>query len=410
MIKHRLFYGWIVVAATHAALFVIFGVAYSFAAFFAAFQSEFDASRGDVSLVFAISGFLYFLIGAFAGALSDRLGPRRISLFGMAVLAAGLFAAAHAQSLAMLYVTYSIGVGIGVGFVYVPSVGAVQPWFLKRRALASGIAVAGIGLGTLVGPLVAAWLIEAFAWRRAFELLGIGTVVLGGVAALLLDNRPSRHGVGPDGGPPLTPSPASPGAPLPGLTLREAMRTKPLWLLYASTLFSCMGLFIPFVHLAPYARDVGLSAATGVLLVGLIGIGSLVGRFGIAGVGDRFGRAQLLAIAYGGMGVMFALWLGSTSAPALGVFALLFGTFYGTMVALAPALVMDLFGARSIAGILGFVYTAAGIGNLIGPAFAGYAFDLSGSYTLPIAAGIGFNAAAVVAALALARAGRSRSA
>jgi len=77
-----------------------------------------------------------------------------------------------------------------------------------------------------------------------------------------------------------------------------------------------------------------------------------------------------------------ALWLGSTSAPALGVFALLFGTFYGTMVALAPALVMDLFGARSIAGILGFVYTAAGIGNLIGPAFAGYAFDLSGSYTL----------------------------
>jgi MFS family permease len=406
--KQRLFYGWIVVGATHAALFVIFGVAYSFAAFFSAFQSEFDASRGDVSLVFAISGFLYFLIGAFAGALSDRLGPRRISLFGMAALAAGLLAAAHAQSLAVLYVTYSIGVGIGVGFVYVPSVGAVQPWFLKRRALASGIAVAGIGLGTLVGPLVAAWLIDAFGWRRAFEFLAVGTVVIGGAAALLLDNRPARHGVGPDGGPPMA-APAGPGAPLPGLTLREAMRTRPLWLLYASTLFSCMGLFIPFVHLAPYARDVGLSAATGVLLVGLIGVGSLVGRFGIAGVGDRFGRAQMLAIANAGMGAMFGLWLVSTGAWALGLFALLFGTFYGTMVALAPALVMDLFGARSIAGILGFVYTAAGIGNLIGPALAGYAFDLSGSYTLPIVAGIAFNAAAVIAALALARMGKGAS-
>lgn len=407
--KQRLFYGWIVVAATHAALFVIFGVAYSFAAFFSAFQSEFDASRGDVSLVFAISGFLYFLIGAFAGALSDRLGPRRISLFGMAALAAGLLAAAHAQSLAMLYVTYSIGVGIGVGFVYVPSVGAVQPWFLRRRALASGIAVAGIGLGTLVGPLVAAWLIEAFGWRRAFELLAAGAVVIGGAAAMLLDNRPARHGVGADGGPPMAP-PAGAGAPLPGLTLREAMRTKPLWMLYAATLFSCMGVFIPFVHLAPYARDAGLSTATGVLLVGLIGIGSLVGRFGIAGVGDRFGRARLLAIANGGMGAMFALWLVSTSAPALGLFALLFGTFYGTMVALAPALVMDLFGARSIAGILGFVYTAAGIGNLVGPALAGYAFDLSGTYTLPIAAGIAFNAAAVLAALALARMGKGAAA
>jgi cyanate permease len=70
---------------------------------------------------------------------------------------------------------------------------------------------------------------------------------------------------------------------------------------------------------------------------------------------------------------------------------------------------MDLFGARSIAGILGFVYTAAGIGNLIGPALAGYAFDLSGSYTLPIVAGIAFNAAAVIAALALARMGKGAS-
>ncbi|MCX7892990.1 MAG: MFS transporter [Burkholderiales bacterium] len=404
--KHRPYYGWIVVAATHVALAVVFAVAYSFAAFFSAFEAEFAASRGDVSLVFAISGFLYFLIGAFAGALSDRLGPRRVALAGVAALAIGLAAAARAPSLAALYATYSIGVGLGVGFVYVPSVGAVQPWFLRHRALASGLAVAGIGLGTLVGPLLAAWLLEAFGWRRAFEALAIGAAILGGAAAALLDNRPARHGVGPDGGPPLAPrAGASPAQPA-GLTLREAVRTKPLWLLYAATLFSCAGLFIPFAHLAPYARDAGHPATTGVLLVGLIGVGSLVGRFAFAGIGDRFGRAQLLAFAYGGMAAMFALWLVSTGALALGVFAVVFGTCYGVMVALAPALVMDLFGARSIAGILGFVYTAAGVGNLVGPAFAGYAFDLAGSYAVPIAAGIVFNALAVGASLTLARLAR----
>ncbi|MGA8053271.1 MAG: MFS transporter [Burkholderiales bacterium] len=399
--KTRLFHGWVVVAATHVALFVVFGVAYAFAAFFSAFQSEFAARRGDVSLVFAISGFLYFLLGAFAGTVSDRFGPRRIALFGIACLAAGLLAASQARSLATLYVTYSIGVGLGVGFVYVPSVGAVQPWFLKRRALASGLAVAGIGLGTLVVPLLAAEFIEAFGWRRAFEVLAIGALVLGGAAALLLDNRPGRRGLGADGSPAAA-SPA-PGAPPPGATLAEALRSRPFWLLFTGTAFCSVGLFMPFVHLAPYAQDHGYAPETGVLLVGLIGVGSLVGRFGFGGLGDRFGRAALLAVVYAGMAAMLAVWLVSTGVFALGVFAVLFGTFYGAMVALAPPLVMDLFGARSVAGIIGFVYTAAGLGNLVGPAFAGYAYDLSGSYSVPIATGIVCNLVAMACALALRR-------
>ena len=109
--KAPVFYGWVVVAATHAVLFVIFGVAYSFAAFFGALEQEFAANRGDVSLVFAISGFLYFMVGAFAGQLADRFGPRRVVAAGIAFLALGLAAAGRADSLEALYVTYSIGIG-----------------------------------------------------------------------------------------------------------------------------------------------------------------------------------------------------------------------------------------------------------------------------------------------------------
>ena len=72
-------YGWVVVWATFVALGVIFGVAYSFAAFFEPFVSEFRAQRADVSLVFGLCGLIYFALGAFGGMLSDRLGPRLVT-------------------------------------------------------------------------------------------------------------------------------------------------------------------------------------------------------------------------------------------------------------------------------------------------------------------------------------------
>ncbi|MGH8747188.1 MAG: MFS transporter, partial [Burkholderiales bacterium] len=78
--SRRPYYGWVVVAAAFGLMFVGFGAAYSFAAFFGAFQSEFSASRGNVSLVFSVSAFLWFTLGAPGGVLADRLGPRRVAL------------------------------------------------------------------------------------------------------------------------------------------------------------------------------------------------------------------------------------------------------------------------------------------------------------------------------------------
>ncbi len=157
-----------VVAAAFTLMFVGFGAAYSFAAFFTAFEAEFGASRGDIALVFSVAAFLWFLSGAPAGVLADRYGVRRVALAGVACLAAALWVASRAQSLGVLYATYSIGLGLGVGLTYVPSIGAVQPWFAANRAFASGLAVAGIGAGNVAGPLLAAWWIGLFGWRGAY--------------------------------------------------------------------------------------------------------------------------------------------------------------------------------------------------------------------------------------------------
>ncbi|MCG6952077.1 MAG: MFS transporter [Betaproteobacteria bacterium] len=387
---NRPYYGWIVVAAAFTLMFIGFGAAYSFAAFFAAFQSEFSASRANVSLVFSVAAFLWFTLGAPGGMLADRIGPRRVCLVGVACLVLAPLLASAAHSIEVLYLTYSVGIGIGVGLTYVPSVGAVQPWFVQNRAFASGIAVAGIGAGNFLVPLVATWIIGLVGWRAAYQLLAVAVLVLAGAAALAIDDDPARHGA--------KGAARTDRASLPGATLGEALRTEPFWLLYLSSVLVCVGLFVPMVHLASYAQDAGYTQAQGVALVSLIGLGSLLGRFTIGGIADRIGRQPSLALMYIGLGLMLVLWWLTSTYWVLVLFALLFGTFYGGFVALAPTIIMDLYGPRAVSGIIGVLYTGPGLGTLVGPPLAGAAFDAFGSYDAPIltAAGLSFAGAALV--------------
>lgn len=377
-------YGWVVVAAAFTLMFIGFAAAYSFAAFFGALEAEFGASRGDIALVFSVAAFVWFLSGAPAGVLADRYGVRRVAIVGVACIALALAIAAVASSLNVLYATYSIGLGLGVGLVYVPSIGAVQPWFSANRALASGIAVAGIGAGNVAGPLLAAWWIGIFGWRGAFLGLALFALALGGAAALAIRNKPRASAAAAD-----------------GIALRAALRTTPFWLIFASLFLSCIGLFVPMVHLGPYAVDAGYTAAQGVALVSLIGLGSLLGRFTIGGPADRLGRIPALSAMYAGLGVMFVLWWAASAYWVLALFAVVFGICYGAYVALLPTIVMDLYGARSVSGIIGCLYTGCGFGTLIGPWLAGAAYDALGTYQAPIAAGALLSFAAAVCVLPL---------
>jgi MFS family permease len=380
-------HGWVVVAAAFTLMFVGFGAAYSFAAFFTALQSELGASRAHVALVFSVAAFVWFVCGAPGGVLADRFGPRRVAVCGIACLVAALWLASLAGSVGMLYAFYSLGIGIGVGLVYVPSVGAVQPWFTANRALASGLAVAGIGAGNFAVPLLAAWWIELFGWRNAFVALAIFALVLGGAAALAID-APPREKAGPRE----------------GTALRAALRSREFALLYAAMVFSCIGIFVPMVHIAPYAQDLGYSEAQGVALVSLIGLGSLIGRFTVGPFADRLGRRRSLVALCVALGVMQIVWWGaSASYWLLALFAVVFGMCYGSTVAILPTIVMDLYGARAVSGIIGFLYTGAGIGALIGPWLAGAAYDAFGAYDVPILAGAAFAFVAAMFGLPLAR-------
>src|SRR6478735_8309523 len=203
--RSGIFRGWFVVASAFDVTFVGFGCAYTFSAFLESLQRDFGASRGSVSLVFSLAGFLYFGLGIVSGPLADRFGSRSLAVTGMLLVGLGLAAASAARSLVEVYAAYAIG--------------AVQRWFIRRRGFASGLAVSGIGVGTLVMPPLATLLIDMLGWRGAYLALGSLAAVIGGGMALLLENDPRSRGLGPDGDPP---QPGAASMPAQGASVRAA--------------------------------------------------------------------------------------------------------------------------------------------------------------------------------------------
>jgi len=371
---------WVVVWATFVCLAVIFGVSYSFAAFFENFAKEFAAQRADVSWIFGLCGLVYFVLGAGGGMLADRWGPRMVCMTGMVFIAMGLFLTSLAQSLTTVYLSYGLLVGLGIAFVYTPSIACVQPWFNKRRGLASGIASAGVGAGTLVLPVIVSYLLIEVNWREALQMMSAGVLLIGLTAGFLLKRAPNLSG--------------NTSGPLPGLTLSATLKTPSFKWLYMGTLLGAPVMFVPFAHISAAARDAGVPDAQAVGLVGLIGIGSLVGRFAIGWLADRMGRIRTLMLMQGLMGLSYLVWAGAQDPWMFAVFALWFGLSYGSIVSLLPAICMDLFGGRAVSAIIGTLYTGAALGNLLGPVLAGQVFDMTQSYALVIWITLGISAMA----------------
>lgn len=382
--------GWVAVGAAFTAMTAVFGVAYSFGAFFAPMAAEFGVGSGATSLVFSITACCWFLLGPVSGRAVDRFGPRPVLLVGAAALAGGLLLTSTAQQLWVGYVGYGLGVGIAVACGYVPMVAVVGAWFDRRRALAIGIAVAGIGVGTLAGPPVAAVLIAASGWRQAHVLLGLGGALLLVVGAVVVRRPPE-----PVGGEPLA--------------LREVVRTAEFRVVYLATLLASVALFVPFVFLPTAAAAVGVPPVAAAALIGVIGVASVAGRLVIGLVADRFGRVRTFQACFALLGGSFLIWFLATSWPGFVAFAVVLGTGYGGWIALQPTVLAQAFGVRGLGALVGLVYTAAGVGALAGPPLAGVVVDATGGFGWAIAGAGLFGVGAFLALLALPAERRGRA-
>lgn len=394
-----LFYGWIIVAAVFFTTATAAGTIYAFPAFFDSFSRDFGANRFEISLVFAISECVWFSMGFAAGFLADRIGPRPVVLSGSVFMACGLALAASATSLETLYLAYGGGVGIGGGLMYVPSVSVIQRWFKRHRGLASGLAISGTGVGTLVVPFLAASMIGAVGWRTTHYGLAVGVLVICGMASLFLVGTPGQIGLAPDGD---RQAPEAGAQPLAGASLAEALSTRAFWLLYLASLVSSASVFITYVHLMPHALDNGIPAQRSITLVGALGVAGTLGRFLLGGMADRVGRRHALALMFVGLAAAMAWWLLVPATFAtLMIYAIVFGAFYGGYITVLPVLTMDFFGGRRISSIIGFLYTSWAVGALGGPPLAGFLYEASGSYSHAILTGDLFMGLAALACFAI---------
>lgn len=398
-----MFFGWVVVGAAFSVLFVAYGLQFSFGLFVKAISDDTGWSRTQLSLPYAVYVALYSLLSSVTGRMTDRYGPRRVVLLGGLLLGIGWSLFGQSRSLWQTYIGLGLIAGFGMSAAWVPCNATVVRWFVRRRGLAIGIASTGGSAGNLLAPPFVAALISWLGWRSALVVLGVVASVGLAIASRFMVRDPESRGELPDGdAAPVTARPANdrsasdplgsdplvgadveaPASPMASLTLAEARRTSTFWLLLAVFALTWLAVFVPFVHLAPFAEDLGSGTSGAALMVSALGLGGIVGRLGVGWASDRVGRRSALA-------TMLALQIGAfigfaaaNGSAALFVAAVGFGFSYGGAVTLFPALVGDAFGRAYAGAIVGTLFAASGSLAAIGPFVAGWLYDALGSYRL----------------------------
>jgi MFS family permease len=243
----------------------------------------------------------------------------------------------------------------------------------------TGVAVSGVGVGTLVMPPVVNWLITSYGWRSAYIVVGVVTLVVVTLAAQFLKYDPKQVGQSPYG---YNGREETGGVPTAGFTFLEAMHTRQLWMLIAA--WFCFGLSqgTVLVHIVSHTIELGLTAASGALVLSVVGGTSAVGRIAIGAVSDRIGNRTTLLMSFSLLsGSLFWLLLADTPWMFY-LFAVLFGFSYSGISILASPVAAEHFGLGSHGVLLGCIMFGVETGKAVGPVVAGHIFDVSGSYSL----------------------------
>jgi MFS family permease len=383
---------------TVAALFVVTcGIATPLAAygvFLPVLAEAFGWSRGALSTALSINLVLGGLTGLGIGALADRHGPRVLLAPTVALAGAAFALVSTVGALWQLYLFVGVLGGVGMSSFYLLSATTVARWFDERRGFALALVLVGFNLGYISGGPLAAWLIARVGWRMAYALLGGGCGLVTMLAALtvrlprpmeaaalgLASGRPSRQVDAREAA-------HRPGRPVPAhegdVTLRDALTDPRQWSLNIAWLLLGGLAFMVTVHIVPFARDQGVSLAGAALALTAYGVGSVGGRVAAGAMSDRIGTITTMRIAYvvQALALLALLWLPSREALFGSLAA--FGAGFAAADTMIAKVIPDVFGVRAIGAIMGVLTLGWRSGAALGPAAAGFLYDVTGSYAVP---------------------------
>lgn len=384
------YYGWVIVGVSLLCTGFWMGILTTFSVFFVALIEDFGWSRGGAAGVQSCALLTYTVMAPFVGGLIDRFGPKRVILPGILFLCGALALCATIRNLAQFYLFYGIGVAIGFTFISIVTVSAIlSHWFEKKRGLASGLAVSGMGLGTFVLVPLIQYFITRWGWRMSYLVMaGLVFIVLVPVGALFLRHKPAEFGLTVDG--PVSGkvkkkamAVVDPAWASTDWTLAKVLRTGRFWALLLFCFTVILGVYVMLIHSVRFLVDRGFPKMTAAYIFSLVGIVSLVFRIFWGWLSDRIGRELTFTIgavfiAFGA----FSLMLLEASGRAW--LAYLYATFFGMGWAVTAPMFMavaaDLFQGKRFGSIYGVLEAAIGTGSATGAWVAGFIFDITGSY------------------------------
>lgn len=377
-------------------LALAYGIWYSYSVILVALLAEFGWSRSVLAGAFSVFTLVHGGVNPVIGALCARFRPLRVMAAGGVAMGLTLFADSFIATPVQLYLLFGVLTALAVAVAgWIPALVHVQREFQDRVGLAIGIVSSGVGVGMVLVVPLAQLLIDAFGWRTAFRALGLISVLWIVPASLWLMRAPrGAQAAGAAPGAAARPRPASHA-----MTLSEAMRTQPFWLLLAAFFFGNVCSQTLHVHQVAYLVDHGLAAIVAASVVGVVGLASIVGKTGGGWLSDRVERELVyvagIAILAASAFVLLALGGAPTRWGAYG-YAVLLGVGYSVTASLTPAMVSDRFSGPHFGAIVGAGLMGSAAGSALGPWLAGRLYDATGSYALPftIAAACGVVAGA----------------
>ncbi|KAG0309510.1 hypothetical protein BGZ98_001653 [Dissophora globulifera] len=345
-----------------------------------------SSTHGSIAFIGTLGSSTTYFAGFLSGAAADRFGYRLTSLFGTGVMALALLLASFASQVWQLYLTQGILLGIGASLVYYPAIGAPSHWFDAKRGLALGLAVSGTGLGGLILAPATQALMDGVGVGWTLRVLALLCLVICGSASFLISERESGKKVS-------EPAPAITDAEIGQIVEKLSLEKKPVGVagfiadlkvfknpqflsLTFAELTASVGFLIPIYYFQTYSVFIGLTPQNGALIASLSSGASCVGRIALGYAADRLPKTVVVSFcAWMTAGSILIIWTFSKTFGVYLVFALVYGFFAGGYVSLVPLVLSETFGAHQLSTVIGFMYTASGVGVLAGAPIAGTILD-----------------------------------
>jgi len=359
-----------------------------FGAFFDPIVDQFGWSRATTSAAMSLQRTETGAISPFVGYFINKFGPRNVMLVGTVILSLGFILLSRIQNLWQFYAVFLI-ITLGLSFgTFLIVTTTVANWFVKKRAKAMSITMAGSGLGGILVPVIV-WLIATTDWRTGLVYVGIGFFLVGIPVSFTMKSRPEDYGLLPDGADPndFSDGKADGTGKLGFLdevnfTAKQALKTRTFWQLSLSMGASQL-IISASIHHIPAITSFGMGRGTAAMVILGVSLFSVFGRLASGYMGDIMDKRKVIAIAFV-FQFIGTLAFAFTSSPwHLVVFLVAWGFGFGASIPVRFALIADLFGRRSYGSVMGTMMTTSAIFGVAGPVLVGWAFDVRGNYREP---------------------------